>query len=195
LLSINKFLRNQLDNHSNKQNIKKSVVRKKELQDKITIEFKKNMKILLTMFLTLEFLLSFPSFGWSQKPFSDNELIKKQKFINKKYEPVKIEFVTSKSSNPVKKYNPLNYVFGSFLFAYQKVFSAQFSASCLYNPSCSNFSKQLISEYGIFKGIFTTADRLMRCNRISATGIQQNEIDSKDHKVHEKVDYYRFKSK
>jgi len=95
----------------------------------------------------------------------------------------------------LKKQNPLNILFGIPMFLYQKLISPQFSASCLYNPSCSSFSKKLISRYGIFKGVFLSADRLTRCNRLGAHDFEFFQIDPHDHKVHESVEIYSNKTK
>jgi hypothetical protein len=35
---------------------------------------------------------------------------------------------------------------------------------CVYSPSCSDFSKNCIEEYGFLKGIALSSDRLCRCS-------------------------------
>ncbi len=53
-----------------------------------------------------------------------------------------------------------------FLFHfYQKHLSNQILKDCIYDQSCSEFSKLSFAGYGLFKGLFLTADRLTRCNR------------------------------
>ena len=53
-----------------------------------------------------------------------------------------------------------------FLFHfYQKHLSNQILNDCIYDQSCSEFSKLSFAGYGLFKGLFLTADRLTRCNR------------------------------
>src|ERR1041385_2264859 len=47
----------------------------------------------------------------------------------------------------------------------QPVISPQISSDCVCSRSCSNFSKEAIHQFGLVKGIFLTADRLLRCNR------------------------------
>jgi uncharacterized protein len=76
----------------------------------------------------------------------------------------------------IQKYNPLFWFLNGSLTVYQKVISPQFSAICLYEQSCSRFSRASIQEYGILKGVALTADRLSRCNRISATSINPFRI-------------------
>jgi putative component of membrane protein insertase Oxa1/YidC/SpoIIIJ protein YidD len=66
----------------------------------------------------------------------------------------------------IAKYNPVSLVLKGSLFAYQKIVSQQLARQCPYEITCSNFSKLAIEEFGIFKGIFISADRIMRCNRI-----------------------------
>ncbi len=48
---------------------------------------------------------------------------------------------------------------------YQKVASPQLSANCIFEVSCSRFSRELIAEFGLVKGVALTADRLARCNK------------------------------
>jgi putative component of membrane protein insertase Oxa1/YidC/SpoIIIJ protein YidD len=106
-----------------------------------------------------------------------------------------VSFGIGKSNNYILRYNPVSLVFSGLMYTYQKWISQQISADCLYSPSCSEYSKLLFHEYGFFKGIFTSADRLMRCDRISATTINPISINEKDGKVHESVLRYRIKSK
>ncbi|OJJ14876.1 hypothetical protein BKI52_40690 [marine bacterium AO1-C] len=72
--------------------------------------------------------------------------------------------------NPKKKkptfiqaINPFYWAFSGLLTTYQQVISPQISASCVYETSCSRFSRIAIKKYGIIKGIALTADRLSRC--------------------------------
>lgn len=97
----------------------------------------------------------------------------------------KPDFMLPQTQNPFVKYNPINLVFGSSMYFYQKFLSQQFHAQCLYHPSCSEFSKQLISTHGLFLGIVYSSDRLMRCNRIAAMDIPPIKVDRKTHKVNE----------
>lgn len=67
------------------------------------------------------------------------------------------------------------------LFVYQNVLSGQISTGCQYAVSCSNYSKQAIAEYGIFRGILIGLDRLYRCNASTAkhTHSQDRDLDGK----------------
>ena len=142
--------------------------------------------VLLTVFLAPG-LSSF-----SQNNFmSDIRLIQRNRVDSVSDKKTIRPFIYSKTSSPVVKYNPVNLAFGGLLFIYQNALSPQFSANCLYNPSCSEFSKQSIREYGLLKGVFLSADRLMRCNRIAATGIHPVRIIN--NKVIDPVEFYRVK--
>lgn len=66
-----------------------------------------------------------------------------------------------------RTWNPAYHVLSSSMYVYQSVVSPLIARQCAYTPSCSAYSKALIREYGLLKGMFLTADRLMRCNRIA----------------------------
>lgn len=123
---------------------------------------------------------------------TDSELILNQKFENESYNERKIKFGFADHKNAIIKFNPINLTLSSLMFVYQKFISPQFSATCAYAPSCSGYSKALIKEYGIAKGVVCSSDRLMRCNRLALSSIKPHQIDQHDHKIHESVDYYRI---
>jgi len=91
------------------------------------------------------------------------------------------------------RYNPVTLVFGGLLWGYQALVSPQLASTCLYSPSCSAFSKNLLQEYGILRGLIFTADRISRCNRLALYDYPPWEIDHQIHKVHEQVEYYKIK--
>ncbi len=102
----------------------------------------------------------------------------------------KVTFGVTSNSAWYEKYNPIAYLASSLMYIYQKVISPQLSATCGYNPSCSEMGKHLIQQYGMFKGIFCTADRLTRCNKVSFTDYLHTDIDPDDGKIHEDVERY-----
>ena len=87
--------------------------------------------------------------------------------------------------------NPVSLFFGGSLYVYQNHFSQHLSASCLYHPSCSDFGKQAVQEFGLVKGTFLSLDRLTRCNRIAATDLNPSEIDREKHRFHDPVKLYK----
>jgi len=149
-------------------------------------------KLLISIILISIILL--PKFSSGQYSDKDLELIKKQDFYNKAYEKRQVKYLFSESG-PFVKYNPLSLVLGSLMFTYQKVISPQFSSSCLFDPSCSNFSIQLIREYGLVKGIALSADRITRCSRIASTDIHPMKVDEHTGKALENTNMFKWKRK
>jgi putative membrane protein insertion efficiency factor len=128
---------------------------------------------------------------FSQSYKSDFSLLRETTFEKYQFQKQKTSFMWVQSSNVVLKYNPVSLGFGSLMYLYQRVLSRHFSANCLYSPSCSQYGRSLIKEYGLVEGILLSSDRVMRCNRIAAIDIPAGFIDEKDHKVHETTDLYR----
>ena len=77
-----------------------------------------------------------------------------------------VKVMHTKSGGVLATYNPLSLLLKGTMLTYQHVISPQLSRHCPYEITCSNFSKQSIQEYGIVKGVFLSADRILRCNRI-----------------------------
>ena len=90
-----------------------------------------------------------------------------------------------------KTLNPVGLLYGGSLYVYQNFFSQHLSASCLYNPSCSDFSKQAVKEYGLIKGTLLSFDRLSRCNRIAATDLNPEDADPHIHRFNDAVKKYK----
>lgn len=86
--------------------------------------------------------------------------------------------------------NPVSLFYGGALYVYQNFFSQHLSASCLYSPSCSDFSKQAVKQFGLIKGTLLSFDRLSRCNRIAATDLNPEEVDPKTHRFADSVNQY-----
>ncbi len=132
----------------------------------------------------------------NSQPNLDLKLIKQQKFENEIYTNQRIvKFGIIDSNNKILIYNPVTLVFSCLMFGYQKLISPQISAECLYSPSCSEYSRQLIRRYGIIKGIIYSSDRIMRCDRISATTISPVSRNEKDGKVYESTERYSLSIK
>ena len=87
------------------------------------------------------------------------------------------DLVFIRQVNPIKtditeeniRFNPqeiseLKLVATGLIRLYQKFVSSQDNPTCTFTPSCSRFGMACIQEYGMFRGILLTADRLLRCN-------------------------------
>lgn len=142
----------------------------------------------------LLFALAFPLiFIQAQSLEADIDLIKAATFDAQDQHPGHhhhIDFLLSDKPSAFVRYNPLTIVLGSLMWTYQKVISPQFSSSCLYSPSCSAYSMDLISDYGIIRGVILTTDRLMRCNRLALMDYRSWEVDSRIGKIIESTRYY-----
>jgi putative membrane protein insertion efficiency factor len=138
----------------------------------------------------LLFFFSFTGFAQKIDLLSDlllSDSVSAQQVVKSEKRP----YVFKNQSKSIKNCNPVSIMFGGALYVYQNFVSQHFSADCLYNPSCSDFSKQAVKEYGLLKGGLLSFDRLSRCNRIAATDLNPVLIDKKTHKFSDSVKRYR----
>jgi putative membrane protein insertion efficiency factor len=56
------------------------------------------------------------------------------------------------------------------IVGYQRVISPGLPRRCRYEPTCSRYAVQALSEYGILRGLVLAAWRLLRCNPWSRGG-------------------------
>lgn len=84
----------------------------------------------------------------------------------------------------------LNVVNGLFNF-YKRNISDQIINDCIYEVSCSEFSRDVFEHYGLVKGLFLTCDRLSRCNRLSYEETQRERINEQG-KIVDRWGDYRF---
>lgn len=105
--------------------------------------------------------------------------------------PARRVYIYKNQPKTFKNSNPISLVYGGTLYIYQNLVSQHFSADCLYDPSCSDFSKQAVKEYGILKGTLLSFDRLSRCNRIAATGLNTEMINKKTHRFSDSIKRYK----
>ncbi|MCP5207826.1 MAG: membrane protein insertion efficiency factor YidD [Hahellaceae bacterium] len=54
---------------------------------------------------------------------------------------------------------------------YQYFLSPIFGTQCRFHPSCSNYAYQAIETHGLFKGLFLTMKRVLRCNPWAKGGL------------------------
>jgi len=53
---------------------------------------------------------------------------------------------------------------------YRLFISPLLGKNCIYTPSCSEYGIIALRKHGIFKGIFLTAKRILRCNSLFKGG-------------------------
>lgn len=68
-----------------------------------------------------------------------------------------------KNKRFVAKLNPLNYMAAGMLFFYQRVVSEQIMATCTYEKSCSNFTREAMTKKGFLAGFLLGFSQLNCC--------------------------------
>jgi len=87
--------------------------------------------------------------------------------------------------------NPASLAYAGSLFVYQNYVSQHLSADCMFSPSCSDFSKQAVKQFGLVKGVLLSFDRLGRCNRIAATDLEMSSLNPKTGRFDDPVKNYK----
>ncbi|MCK4330570.1 membrane protein insertion efficiency factor YidD [candidate division WOR-3 bacterium] len=64
----------------------------------------------------------------------------------------------------------MKYVLILVLNIYKKIISPLFPPSCRFYPTCSEYTKEAIIRYGVFKGLGLGIWRVLRCNPFSRGG-------------------------
>jgi putative component of membrane protein insertase Oxa1/YidC/SpoIIIJ protein YidD len=134
--------------------------------------------------VALTFLLMLISFGGFSQ--SDQDLL-----LNKG-NAHKISFKVEKQERRlIQKLNPLYWVYTGMVNFYQRNISVQIAANCIFEETCSRYSKKLVNEKGIFGGIVLSIDRLSRCNKVTLAETSPLRF-TKRGKVIEDIDEYNF---
>lgn len=100
-------------------------------------------------------------------------------------------YVYKDQRKTIKNSNPVSMLYGGSLYVYQNFITQHFSANCLYHPTCSDFSKQAVKNFGLIKGGLLTFDRLNRCNRIAATDLDPATLNKKTQQFNDPVNLYK----
>ncbi len=145
-------------------------------------------KKVIVLFALLFLNFSFYLFAQSQQ---DIQLLKEHNFENKSFAKREVSYGLGKKNSG----NPVYHIISVSMFVYQKCLTGVVFRTCAFSPSCSDFSKDLIKQYGIIKGVFCTTDRLMRCNRIALVGKPSSYFEADNGKHYEDVFIYSYKEK
>jgi putative membrane protein insertion efficiency factor len=94
--------------------------------------------------------------------------------LNFKHVKLSKELETLNSGHSREKKRGLG---NALLTVYQQHISPLISADCIYDPSCSRFSRLSINKYGLIKGVLLTADRLTRCSSFCAKDIPDRKFN------------------
>jgi len=58
----------------------------------------------------------------------------------------------------------LTYPFVLLIKIYQLGISPLLGSQCRFTPTCSQYAKEALQKHGVFKGIWLTINRIIRCN-------------------------------
>ena len=72
----------------------------------------------------------------------------------------------------------MKWILISIINLYQKLPLASHS-KCRFIPTCSNYAKEAIMEYGSFKGSYLTIKRILRCNPLGHSGFDPVPVKEK----------------
>jgi putative membrane protein insertion efficiency factor len=64
----------------------------------------------------------------------------------------------------------MKYALVFLIVLYQKLLSPWLPPSCRYTPSCSQYAKEALLKYGLFRGLLLAIKRLARCHPFHAGG-------------------------
>lgn len=136
--------------------------------------------------------------GYSQDKKNDLQLIESNtpELVYSKWyktEGNSNKILETKSKSAIAKYNPLSLTLKGLMAGYQHLISPLLHGYCFYELSCSNFAKAAITEFGIIKGTALAADRLTRCNRISATDLHPVQFNPATGKFIDEPHDYKIK--
>ncbi|MFI3304524.1 MAG: membrane protein insertion efficiency factor YidD [Rikenellaceae bacterium] len=60
--------------------------------------------------------------------------------------------------------------FLALVYLYRSVISPLTPPSCRYTPTCSTYCIEALRKYGVFKGLWLTLKRLLRCHPWGGSG-------------------------
>jgi putative membrane protein insertion efficiency factor len=69
-----------------------------------------------------------------------------------------------------KPKNELEFLMATGFNVYKAFFSSQDNPSCVFHPSCSEYSVEALQQKGLLLGTLYTFDRLSRCHRLVKPG-------------------------
>ncbi len=96
---------------------------------------------------------------------------------------------SNKKTKFIQAVNPVYWIYKGGISFYQAHISSQLSTSCIYETSCSRFGKKLFNEFGVFKGVFLSADRISRCNRLTYSQTSRLSLNTEGKVIEHIHDY------
>jgi uncharacterized protein len=126
------------------------------------------------------FLLTFCSKGQETSEGNVNSLVTAT-FYPFQEEAPKRKFLSLKNKSFLSKINPFTYLSASALFVYQRLLSEQIQADCMYEISCSNYTKFQLEKNGL-RGFLLGFHQFNNCVPSTLQDYSKNQIN-KDDKV------------
>ena len=68
----------------------------------------------------------------------------------------------------------------ALLRGYKLLISPYFAGSCRFLPSCSDFAREAVIQYGVVRGTWLAARRLVRCHPLGGNGFDPVPLDLHD---------------
>ncbi|WWO98939.1 MAG: membrane protein insertion efficiency factor YidD [Candidatus Dasytiphilus stammeri] len=65
------------------------------------------------------------------------------------------------------------------IYIYQKFISRLINPRCRFRPTCSQYSTEAITKFGIIKGTFLTIKRIVRCHPLNLSYEMNNPVPKK----------------
>jgi len=59
---------------------------------------------------------------------------------------------------------PFKWIFIALIWLYRYTLGVFLGGSCRFEPSCSHYAEEALHKHGVFKGLYLTARRLLKCN-------------------------------
>ena len=100
-------------------------------------------------------------------------------FITRSNPVFKISEPSTARPSAVRKTHGIAALGTGLIYLYQRFVSSQGTDSCIFTPSCSQFSCLAIQQHGLLEGGLMTFDRLQRCNQLSARYYRLDEQTGK----------------
>jgi putative component of membrane protein insertase Oxa1/YidC/SpoIIIJ protein YidD len=82
----------------------------------------------------------------------------------------------------LQKINPVQYISAALMFSYQRFLSPQLQATCMYQTSCSEYTKLSVEQLGLFPGVMLGFYQFQSCFSKVNYDYPEYKIDH-DHKI------------
>ena len=79
----------------------------------------------------------------------------------------------------VSEIKKMSSLFVWFILAYQKIISPLMGPSCRFHPTCSDYAKEAIEEYGILRGTWLALRRISKCHPLGDSGFDPVPVEKK----------------